>query len=281
MSTKITDAEMTSDATRHTATAWPVPGEPTGWSVTWLPGRNLTRDQAITAMTIAEAVATHVDDLADNASPWWLHIDGWAAELGITGPEAVAHASLSPEDHADMPAVVTTAFDARPGRRGYLLSTDPATGTARVRIDGQTVTVPAAHLQHAGDEPVQADQDASANSALIGVMTADERAWLLAFIAGYAPGVFVAALGARSESFADELAARVEAREEAEYLAEDEGYCTVCGANVSWFLGYEGPQHFRGPHKLRSGAERRELFDADHAPAVAWRESPAAVVDGE
>ena len=43
MATRITDTGMTSDQTRHTATAWPVPGEPTGWSVTWLPGRNLTR----------------------------------------------------------------------------------------------------------------------------------------------------------------------------------------------------------------------------------------------
>jgi hypothetical protein len=152
MATKISDSEITSDQTRHTATIWPVPGEPTGWSVTWLPGRNLTRDQAITAMTIAETVVTHADDLADSASRWWLHIDQWAAELGITGPEAVAHASLSPEDHADMPAVVTTALDDQAGRRGYLLSTDPATGSARVRIGGETVTMPAAHLQYVGIE---------------------------------------------------------------------------------------------------------------------------------
>jgi hypothetical protein len=41
ISTKITATEMRSDATPHTATAWPVPGEPTLWSVTWLPGRAL------------------------------------------------------------------------------------------------------------------------------------------------------------------------------------------------------------------------------------------------
>jgi hypothetical protein len=223
MATKISDSEMTSDQTRHTATAWPVPGEPTGWSVTWLPGRNLTRDQAITAMTIAEAVVTHADDLADSASRWWLHIDGWAAELGITGPEAVAAASLSPADHENMPRVVTTAFDAQPGRRGYLLSTDPATGTARVRIGGETVTMPAAHLQYAGDEAAQDDED-DEDAALIGVMTASERAWVLCFIAGFAPGVFVEALGARSEEFADELAGRVDARKEAKHLAGPEGY---------------------------------------------------------
>jgi hypothetical protein len=145
---------MTSEQTRHTARA----AAGGGWSVSWLPGRTLTQNQAVTAMTIAEAVVTHVDELADSASRWWLHVDGWAAELGITGPEAVAHASLSPEDHADMPAVVTTALDSKPGRRGYLLSTDPATGTARVRIDGETVTIPAAHLQYVGDEPADGGQ---------------------------------------------------------------------------------------------------------------------------
>jgi hypothetical protein len=55
-STGVTDTVMSSDATPHTATAWPVPGEPTLCSVTWLPGRALTRDQAITAITIAEIV---------------------------------------------------------------------------------------------------------------------------------------------------------------------------------------------------------------------------------
>jgi|SRR5215472_7557333 len=98
MSTTITSTAMTSDATRHTATAWPVDGEPTLWSVTWLPGRALTRDQAITAMTIAEVVA--ITDLTDNRHRMWLFIDGWAAELGISGPHAVAESSLCPEDHA-------------------------------------------------------------------------------------------------------------------------------------------------------------------------------------
>lgn len=31
---RITDTDMTSDSTRHTAHAWPVPDEPTLWSVT-------------------------------------------------------------------------------------------------------------------------------------------------------------------------------------------------------------------------------------------------------
>jgi hypothetical protein len=155
MATKITDTEMTSDLTPHTATAWSAPDEPMLWSVTWLPGRALTRDQAVTAMTIAEMVVERADILADSSSKLWWHMDGWAAELGLTGPHAVAEASLSPEDHADMPRVVTTEFDSRPGRRGYLLELDRSTGMAKVRIDGGTVTMFAAHLQYAdgpGDE---------------------------------------------------------------------------------------------------------------------------------
>jgi hypothetical protein len=94
LSTKISDTEMSSDVTRHTARA----ADGGGSTVSWLPGRTLTQSQAVTAMTIAEVVRAHADDLADNGSRWWLHIDGWAAELGITRPHAVAEASLNPED---------------------------------------------------------------------------------------------------------------------------------------------------------------------------------------
>lgn len=144
MATKISDTEMSSNATRHTAkrTAG-------GWAVTWLPGRTLTHSQAVTAMTIAEVARTHVDDLADSASRWWLHVDQWAAELGISGPCAVAEASLSPEDHADMPKVATLAFAGTPRRTGYLISLDQSAGMARVRLGGEVVTMPAAHLQYA------------------------------------------------------------------------------------------------------------------------------------
>jgi hypothetical protein len=261
MATRIAANEMTSDLTRHTALA----AEAGGWTVTWLPGRTLTQSQAVTAMTIAEAVAEHVDDLADNGSPWWLHIDGWGAELGITGPEAVAHASRSPEDHADMPRVRVVLPE--PGPVGYLLDLDQATGKATVRIDGATLTMDAARLQYCaigaalapGDEAEAvwaAPADGRGNGpldltrperlGLIDVMTDHERSVLLAFIAGYAPEVFDDAIASRPtpyrpEGFAAELLARVEERDQAEYLAEPEGYCTVCGANVSHFFGYEGP----------------------------------------
>lgn len=99
----INDTSMTGDTTRHTATVKPgavVEGAPTAWEVTWLPGRLLTRNQAITAMTIAEFVAVHntVEGAFHAGQKLWLHLGNWASELGITGPRALALASRSPED---------------------------------------------------------------------------------------------------------------------------------------------------------------------------------------
>lgn len=93
--TTITNTEMTSTSTRHTARS-----VTNGWVVTWLPGRVLTREQAVTAMTIAEMVTERADILADPSAKLWWHMNGWAGELGITGAFAVAEASLSPQDRA-------------------------------------------------------------------------------------------------------------------------------------------------------------------------------------
>ena len=119
--------------------------------MSWLPGRTLTHSQAVTAMTIAEMVTERAHILADPSSRLWWHIDGWAAELGITGPFAVAEASLSPEDHADMPRVRTLPMDGQPSRTGYLVALDRPTGMARVRFADETVTMPACDLQYADD----------------------------------------------------------------------------------------------------------------------------------
>ena len=81
MNIRITDEAMTSDTTPHSARA-----EGDGWTVTWLPGRVLTRNQATTAMVLAETVAGGVGDHADKQ---WLFIEEWANELGITGADAV------------------------------------------------------------------------------------------------------------------------------------------------------------------------------------------------
>jgi hypothetical protein len=98
MATIITDSLMSSDQTRHTARVNP---DGAWWSVTWLPGRALTRDQAISAMTIAESVDAALDPYSTERV--WPHITGWAAELGLCDIDAVAMASLPPEFYAYVP----------------------------------------------------------------------------------------------------------------------------------------------------------------------------------
>ncbi len=59
--------------------------------MTWLPGRVLTRNQATTAMVLAETVAGGIGDHTDKR---WLFIEAWADELGTTGADAVGKISL-------------------------------------------------------------------------------------------------------------------------------------------------------------------------------------------
>ena len=88
MTIKISDTEMTSDITRHTATC-----TDSGWTVTWLPRRTFTQNEAITAMTVAEMVIERAHILADPTSKLWWHMEGWADELGVTAAFAVAEVS--------------------------------------------------------------------------------------------------------------------------------------------------------------------------------------------
>ena len=55
MTLTITDHAMTSDHTPHTAR--PAPGHQHAWQVSWLPGRLLDRNTAITAMILADTTA--------------------------------------------------------------------------------------------------------------------------------------------------------------------------------------------------------------------------------
>jgi hypothetical protein len=61
----------------------------------WLPGQVLDRNSAITAMILADTAAE--EDLREGHR-LWPHVQGWAEELGLTGPEAVAAASQPPSD---------------------------------------------------------------------------------------------------------------------------------------------------------------------------------------
>ncbi len=90
MTLTISDTTMTSDQTTHSARQ--APGR-NGWEVSWLPGQTLDRNSAITAMILADMVSEN--DLHEGHR-LWPHIQGWAAELGLTGTEAVAAASQPP-----------------------------------------------------------------------------------------------------------------------------------------------------------------------------------------
>jgi len=91
MALTILDDTMSSDRSAHTARA--VPGTRHRWEVSWLPGRHLDRNSAITAMMLADT--TGPGDV-HAGHPLWPHVEGWAAELGLTGPDALAQAGDPP-----------------------------------------------------------------------------------------------------------------------------------------------------------------------------------------
>jgi hypothetical protein len=88
----INDTAMTSDQTAHTA--WHAP-DLNGWKVSWLPGRTLDRNTAITAMILADTAAE--PDLREGHR-LWPHVQSWAEELGLTAPDAIARISELPND---------------------------------------------------------------------------------------------------------------------------------------------------------------------------------------
>lgn len=106
MATTITDVLMTSDQTRHTA-RWSQHAAADGqgaWVVSWLSGRRLlTRNQAITAMTLAEMVAAG-DPLVSSRL-----FESWASELGLPARQAldmlngVSWAPVTPSAHDAIP----------------------------------------------------------------------------------------------------------------------------------------------------------------------------------
>jgi hypothetical protein len=77
MAVTISDHVMISDQSPHSARL--VPGLDNQWEVSWLPDRRVTRNQAITAMTLAEASSLADPGRRDRLQPF---IQGWAEELG-------------------------------------------------------------------------------------------------------------------------------------------------------------------------------------------------------
>jgi hypothetical protein len=92
MALTINDRHMTSDRTPHAARL--APGGEHQWEVSWLPGRRLTRNEAITALVLAETTSTAADTSElDRMRPF---IQGWAGELGLTASQAVTQIAVRP-----------------------------------------------------------------------------------------------------------------------------------------------------------------------------------------
>ena len=74
---------------------------------------------------------------------------------------------------------------------------------------------------------------------------------------------------------ADALAAILDDRDEDDLddLEDEEPYCYTCGSPAGIFLGHgDGWHHWRGKGTADSPVE---LYDAGHAPEVAWRPAGA------
>ena len=85
MTLRIDENRMSSPDTHHIAKRISL----TSWVVTWLrQDHRLTRNQAITAMTIASVVGASEEKITKR-DPIWPHVNAWASELGIEGETAV------------------------------------------------------------------------------------------------------------------------------------------------------------------------------------------------
>ena len=96
MALTIGDDSMRSDNTMHTASL--VPSKQHQWEVSWLPGRHLDRNSAITAMILADTVAP--GDI-DDRHRLWPHIQGWADELELTAPDVLVLVGKCAEPERD------------------------------------------------------------------------------------------------------------------------------------------------------------------------------------
>ena len=91
MGLTIGDDAISSDHSTHTARL--APGHQQLWEVSWLPGRRLDRNSAITAMVLADV--TGPGDVREGHR-LWIHVEGWAAELGLTAPDVLTGTASLP-----------------------------------------------------------------------------------------------------------------------------------------------------------------------------------------
>lgn len=91
MALTILDPSITSDQTGHTARR--VANDEHDREVPWLPGRSVNRNSAVTAMLLAGLAAP--GDM-DAGHKLWVHVEGRAAELGLTAQGVLAQAAGAP-----------------------------------------------------------------------------------------------------------------------------------------------------------------------------------------
>jgi hypothetical protein len=91
MAVTILDDSMSSDRSPHSARR--ATGDRHSWEVSWLPGRHLDRNTAITAMMLAD-----VTDPGEmhTGHRLWPHVSSWAAELALAAPEALDQIAKPP-----------------------------------------------------------------------------------------------------------------------------------------------------------------------------------------
>jgi len=118
MALKILDDSMSSDRSPHTARL--APGEQHTWEVSWLPGRSLNRNEAVTAMVLADTTANGDVHPGHRA---WPHIENWAGKLRMTGSQVLDRVVGPPRwaDHQEKTAEPPDAawHDADPPDRGW------------------------------------------------------------------------------------------------------------------------------------------------------------------
>jgi hypothetical protein len=91
MTLSILDETISSDRSPHTARL--APGNSRAWEVSWLPGRHMDRNSAITAMVLADLTGPGE---MHPGHRHWPHIESWAAELTLTAPQALAKIDSPP-----------------------------------------------------------------------------------------------------------------------------------------------------------------------------------------
>jgi hypothetical protein len=112
------------------------------------------------------------------------------------------------------------------------------------------------------------DADSAERLELLGVMDPDDLRASLAFIVSMYPQVFDFAL-VRDRAMVERLQDRLDHQ----FDDDPEPYCSACGASAGIFIGHgDAWLHYTGQGTVASPVE---LFDAGHAPVIAWREAGA------